>query len=171
MIEQCFRGEAISSIPEDAFTDGISQSGINPALVLASPKMVPGYADERWRLVKQDVSGHSGRTFFSAVRELPIRPEMLPAVRGIADESFTLEHMGYFEWLSASDKEVVYSDYLRTLIACDLTCSATNLCMLTQDLYPVDASLENLRKLSTNSDAFTGQHADGLVMLITGPVI
>ncbi|EGR6277246.1 hypothetical protein I6P99_004713 [Salmonella enterica] len=78
--------------------------------------------------------------------------------------------MGYFERLSEAEKEAVHNDYLRTLSEFGLTCSATNLGMLTQDLYPVDASPDNLRKLSTDTSALAGLHIDGLVLIITGPV-
>ncbi|ELE2573173.1 hypothetical protein RDE56_004451 [Salmonella enterica] len=170
MIDARFLGKPVSSIPEDAFAEGFTQSGLYPVLVLASPATVPSTADEHWRLVKENVSGHYGRIFCSAVRELSIRPELLAAVRGIADESFTREHMGYFERLSEAEKEAVHNDYLRTLSEFGLTCSATNLGMLTQDLYPVDASPDNLRKLSTDTSALAGLHIDGLVLIITGPV-
>lgn len=104
------------------------------------------------------------------MRELPIRPELLAAVRGIADECFTREHMGYFERLSVAEKEAVHNDYLRTLSAFGLTCSETNLGMLTQALYPVDASPDNLRKLSTDIGALVGLYIDDFVLLIIGPV-
>ena len=170
MIETRLHGKPVSSISEDAFAEGFSQSGLYPVLVLASPTTVPPAADEHWRLVKENVSGHYGRIFCSAARELTIRPELLASVRGIADESFTREHMGYFERLSEAEKEAVYSDYLRTLSEIGLTCSAANLGMLTQDLYPVDASPDNLRRLSTDTGALAGLHIDDLVLLITGPV-
>ncbi|EEC9486693.1 hypothetical protein ACP1ES_004665 [Escherichia coli] len=170
MIDTRFIGKSISGIPEDAFAEGVSQSGLYPILVLASPTTVPIPADENWRLVKENVSGHYGRIFCSAVRELPIRPELLAAVRGIADECFTREHMGYFERLSVAEKEAVHNDYLRTLSAFGLTCSETNLGMLTQALYPVDASPDNLRKLSTDIGALVGLYIDDFVLLIIGPV-
>ncbi|EOC0011691.1 hypothetical protein ACI0X9_003378 [Cronobacter turicensis] len=171
MLETRFQGKPVNSIPEDAFAEGLSRSGLSPVLLLASPAIVPVTDDERWCLVKENVSGHYGRIFYAAVRELAIRPEILPAVRGIADESFTLEHMGYFERLTSENKEVVYNEYLITLAECGLTCSPKNLCELTQDLYPIDATPDNMRKLTSESEALTKIYSNSLVLFISGPAL
>lgn len=89
----------------------------------------------------------------------------------IADENFTSEHMGYFERLTSDEKEVVFSDYLRTLAEGGLTCTEKNLVKLTQDLYPIDATPDNIRKLSTDRDALNELHIDGMVLFITGPAL
>ncbi|EAA7946834.1 TPA: hypothetical protein I8385_004062 [Citrobacter freundii] len=171
MIEARYQGKPINSIPEVAFAEGLSRSGLSPVLLLASPTTVPVTTDERWWLAKENVSGHYGRIFYAAVRELVIRSEILSAVGSISDENFTSEHMGYFERLTSDEKEVVFSDYLRTLAECSLTCTANNLVKLTQDLYPIDATPDNIRKLSTDRDALNELHIDGMVLFITGPAL
>ena len=105
------------------------------------------------------------------VRELVIRSDIISVVRSIADENFTSEHMGYFERLTSDEKEVVFSDYLRTLAEGGLTCTEKNLVKLTQDLYPIDATPDNIRKLSTDRDALNELHIDGMVLFITGPAL
>lgn len=109
--------------------------------------------------------------FYAAVRELVIRSDIISVVRSIADENFTSEHMGYFERLTSDEKEVVFSDYLRTLAEGGLTCTEKNLVKLTQDLYPIDATPDNIRKLSTDRDALNELHIDGMVLFITGPAL
>jgi hypothetical protein len=108
---------------------------------------------------------------FFMVRELVIRSDIISVVRSIADENFTSEHMGYFERLTSDEKEVVFSDYLRTLAEGGLTCTEKNLVKLTQDLYPIDATPDNIRKLSTDRDALNELHIDGMVLFITGPAL
>ncbi|EOS1664223.1 hypothetical protein ERU82_RS21070 [Escherichia coli] len=171
MIDAHYQGKPINSIPEVAFAEGLSRSGLSPVLLLASPTTVPVTTDERWWLAKENVSGHYGRIFYAAVRELVIRSEILSAVGSISDENFTSEHMGYFERLRSDEKEVVFSDYLRTLAECGLTCTANNLVKLTQDLYPIDATPDNIRKLSTDRDALNELHIDGMVLFITDPAL
>lgn len=171
MIEARYQGKPINSIPEEAFAEGLSRSGLSPVLLLASPTRVPVTTDERWWLAKENVSGHYGRIFYAAVRELVIRSEILSAVGSISDENFTSEHIGYFERLTSDEKEVVFSDYLRTLAECGLTCTANNLVKLTQDLYPIDSTPDNIRKLSTDRDALNELHIDGMVLFITGPAL
>ncbi|EEH9738602.1 hypothetical protein [Enterobacter hormaechei] len=171
MIDARYQGKPINSIPEVAFAEGLSRSGLSPVLLLASPTTVPVTTDERWWLAKENVSGHYGRIFYAAVRELVIRSEILSAVGSISDENFTSEHMGYFERLRSDEKEVVFSDYLRTLAECGLTCTANNLVKLTQDLYPIDATPDNIRKLSTDRDALNELHIDGMVLFITDPAL
>nr|WP_228480074.1 hypothetical protein [Enterobacter hormaechei]BCM29738.1 hypothetical protein [Enterobacter hormaechei subsp. xiangfangensis] len=135
MVEARYQGKPVSSLPEEAFAEGLSRSGLSPVLLLASPTTVPVTTDERWWLAKENVSGHYGRIFYAAVRELVIRSDIISVVRSIADENFTSEHMGYFERLTSDEKEVVFSDYLRTLAEGGLTCTEKNLVKLTQDLW------------------------------------
>lgn len=52
-----------------------------------------------------------------------------------------------------------------------LTCTEKNLVKLTQDLYPIDATPDNIRKLSTDRDALNELHIDGMVLFITGPAL
>ncbi len=78
-------------------------------------------------------------------------------------------HMGYFERLTSDEKEVVFSDYLRTLAEGGLTCTEKNLVKLTQDLYPIDATPDNIRKLSTDRDALNELHIDGMVLFYYRP--
>ncbi|MGB3251630.1 hypothetical protein [Buttiauxella gaviniae] len=171
MIETRFRGKPVSSIPEEAFTSGFTITDCYPTLVLASVDTVPTLADEHWRLAYEQASGHYCNTFFFAVRELTIRPELMAAVRGIADDAYTLENMAYFESLSFERKEAARNDYLNNLGNCGLTCSAHYLSQLTQTLYPVDATPDNLRKLSAENIDLTALPADGLVLFVTGPWI
>ena len=104
-------------------------------------------------------------------RKTVIRSDIISVVRSIADENFTSEHMGYFERLTSDEKEVVFSDYLRTLAEGGLTCTEKNLVKLAQDLYPIDATPDNIRKLSTDRDALNELHIDGMVLFITGPAL
>ncbi|MGZ2367601.1 hypothetical protein ACTHI7_26785, partial [Citrobacter freundii] len=52
-----------------------------------------------------------------------------------------------------------------------ITCTEKNLVKLTQDLYPIDATPDNIRKLSTDRDALNELHIDGMVLFITGPAL
>ncbi|WP_260836356.1 hypothetical protein, partial [Escherichia coli] len=117
------------------------------------------------------IRGNGVQVIYGPVRELVIRSDIISVVRSIADENFTSEHMGYFERLTSDEKEVVFSDYLRTLAEGGLTCTEKNLVKLTQDLYPIDATPDNIRKLSTDRDALNELHIDGMVLFITGPAL
>lgn len=64
MVEARYQGKPVSSLPEEAFAEGLSRSGLSPVLLLASPTTVPVTTDERWWLAKENVSGHYGRIFY-----------------------------------------------------------------------------------------------------------
>ena len=73
--------------------------------------------------------------------------------------------MGYFERLTSDEKKSCL------VITCalaegGLTCTEKNLVKLTQDLYPIDATPDNIRKLSTDRDALNELHIDGMVLLL-----
>ncbi|HCP6548538.1 TPA: hypothetical protein ACNBIW_003810 [Escherichia coli] len=171
MIDLQYRGKAVSSIPKEAFACGFTVTDSYPTLVLASVSIVPDTTDEQWRLAYEHTSGHYCNTVYCAVRELSIRSEVLAAVRGIADDCFTHENISYFETLPTESRETARLDYLQTLTGFGLTCSPVNLNRLTQTLYPLDATPENLRKLSGDIIDLHVCPTGDLVLFITGPWI
>lgn len=171
MIDAQFRGKAVSSIPQDVFGCGFTRTDSYPALVLASPAIVPDAPDGRWRLAYEQVSGHCCNIFSAPVRELTIRPEIHHALCLIAADDFTDEDMAYFNWMPPEDREPVRSDYLRRVTQLGLTCSAASLGLLTQTLYPVDATPDNLQILTGENVDLHDLPGDGLVLFITGPWI
>lgn len=72
-------------------------------------------------------------------------------VRGIAGSAFTDEYLGYFESLPEAERRSILSEYSRYLGAAGLTCSEENLSLFSQDLYPLDATPENLHRLSSSA--------------------
>ncbi|EDI0449391.1 hypothetical protein CC757_23495 [Salmonella enterica subsp. enterica serovar Newport] len=102
--------------------------------------------------------------------QLDIRQDMADVVRGIAGSAFTDEYLGYFESLPEAERRFILSDYSRYLGAAGLTCSEENLSLFSQDLYPLDATPENLHRLSCSAcEAELECCRDGLVMFIIGP--
>ncbi|EBC0149166.1 hypothetical protein KG136_002700 [Salmonella enterica subsp. enterica serovar Braenderup] len=162
---------AIADIPAEYFDEPFETwKGKLPALVLASTRTVPVSPHGQWRLASASCGGHREDIFQAAVLQLDICQEMADVVRGIAGSAFTDEYLGYFESLPEADRRSILSDYSRYLGAAGLTCSEVNLSLFSQDLYPLDATPENLNRLSCSAcEAELESCRDGLVMFIIGP--
>ncbi|EHF1242571.1 hypothetical protein J0X57_004392 [Salmonella enterica] len=162
---------AIADIPAEYFDEPFETwTGKLPALVLASTCSVPVSPHGQWRLASASCGGHREDIFQAAVLQLDICQVMADVVRGIAGSAFTDEYLGYFESLPEADRRSILSDYSRYLGAAGLTCSEVNLSLFSQDLYPLDATPENLHRLSCSAcEAELESCRDGLVMFIIGP--
>ncbi|MIY24027.1 hypothetical protein CC662_24345 [Salmonella enterica subsp. enterica] len=161
----------IADIPAEYFDEPFETwTGKLPALVLASTCTVPISPHGQWRLASASCGGHREDIFQAAVLQLDIRQDMADVVRGIAGSAFTDEYLGYFESLPEAERRFILSDYSRYLGAAGLTCSEENLSLFSQDLYPLDATPENLHRLSCSAcEAELECCRDGLVMFIIGP--
>ncbi|EBN6656562.1 hypothetical protein DXM49_23405 [Salmonella enterica] len=161
---------AIADIPAEYFDEPFETwTGKLPALVLASHRTVPVSPQGQWRLASASCGGHREDIFQSAVLQLDICQEMADVVRGIAGSAFSDEYLGYFESLPEADRRSILSDYSRYLGAAGLTCSEENLSLFSQDLYPLDATPENLHRLSCSACEAELESCRGLVMFIIGP--
>ncbi|HAD6674473.1 TPA_asm: hypothetical protein G1X19_11090 [Salmonella enterica subsp. enterica serovar Typhimurium str. SL1344] len=162
---------AIADIPAEYFDEPFETwTGKLPALFLASTRTVPVSPHGQWRLASASCGGHREDIFPAAVLQLDIRQDMADVVRGIAGSAFTDEYLGYFELLPEAERRFILSDYSRYLGAAGLTCSEENLSLFSQDLYPLDATPENLHRLSCSAcEAELESCRDGLVMFIIGP--
>ncbi|ECF0564605.1 TPA: hypothetical protein ACV5T7_003561 [Salmonella enterica] len=171
MTVSTWRGMAIADIPAEYFDEPFETwTGKLPALVLASTRTVPVSPHGQWRLASASCGGHREDIFQAAVLQLDICQEMADVVRGIAGSAFTDEYLGYFESLPEADRRSILSDYSRYLGAAGLTCSEVNLSLFSQDLYPLDATPENLNRLSCSAcEAELESCREGLVMFIIGP--
>lgn len=170
MTVSTWSGMAIADIPAEYFDEPLETwTGKLPALVLASHRTVPVSPQGQWRLASASCGGHREDIFQSAVLQLDICQEMADVVRGIAGSAFTDEYLGYFESLPEADRRSILSDYSRYLGAAGLTCSEENLSLFSQDLYPLDATPENLHRLSCSACEAELESCRGLVMFIIGP--
>lgn len=171
MTVSTWSGMAIADIPAEYFDEPFETwTRKLPILVLASTRTVPVSPHGQWRLASASCGGHREDIFPAAVLQLDIRQDMEGVVRRIAGSAFTDEYLGYFESLPEAERWSILSDYSRYLGAAGLTCSEENLSLFSQDLYPLDATLANLHRLS--SSAIEGEPEscrDGLVMFIIGP--
>ncbi|ECG6700191.1 hypothetical protein E2Z84_00970 [Salmonella enterica subsp. enterica serovar Kisangani] len=164
-------GMALADIPAEYFEEPFETwTGKLPALVLASIRTVPVSTHGQWRLASAFCGGHREDIFQAAVLQLDICQKMGDMVRGIANSAFTDEYLGYFESLPEAERLSILSEYSRYLGAAGLTCSEENLSLFSQDLYPLDATPENLHRLSCSAcEAELESCCDGLVMFIIGP--
>ncbi|EEB6818197.1 hypothetical protein FVW76_21305 [Salmonella enterica] len=161
---------ALADIPAEYFDEPFETwTGKLPALVLASTRTVPVSPHGQWRLASASCGGHREDIFQAAVLQLDICQEMADVVRGIAGSAFTDEYLGYFESLPEADRRFILSDYSRYLGTAGLTCSEENLSLFSQDLYPLDATPENLHRLSCSACEAELESCRGLVMFIIGP--
>ncbi|MDJ8697346.1 hypothetical protein LD915_20930 [Salmonella enterica] len=161
---------ALADIPAEYFDEPFETwTGKLPALVLASTRTVPVSPHGQWRLASASCGGHREDIFQAAVLQLDICQEMADVVRGIAGSAFTDEYLGYFESLPEADRRFILSDYSRYLGTAGLTCSEENVSLFSQDLYPLDATPENLHRLSCSACEAELESCRGLVMFIIGP--
>ncbi|EEX1006221.1 hypothetical protein D3981_004201 [Escherichia coli] len=171
MIEERFHGKALSDIPPEYFDEPFETwTGKLPALVIASTCTVPVNINSKWRLASTFYGGHREEIFCAAVLQLDISQEMADVVRYIADSDFTAEYLGYFESLPEADHRSILLEYSRYLESVGLTCSEVNLKLFSENLYPLDASSENLHRLSFSDNESIPDSGDvNLVMFIIGP--
>ncbi|ECF4139097.1 hypothetical protein E6O88_15860 [Salmonella enterica subsp. enterica serovar Bareilly] len=171
MTVSTWSGMALADIPAEYFDEPFETwTGKLPALVLASTRTVPVSPHGQWRLASASCGGHREDIFPAAVLQLDIRQDMADVVRGIAGSAFTDEYLGYFESLPEAERRSILSEYSRYLGAAGLTCSEENQLLFSEDLYPLDATPENLHRLSSSTvEGEPESCRDGLVMFIIGP--
>ena len=168
MIESRYYGSTLASIADPAFRSGFDPDGRWPALVLASIFTVPDGVQDSWQLAVESCGGYSCDERKAAVLPLSIRPEKQGFLTNIADENFSPEPLDYLG-MNAGNNDAVRHGYLACLHAAGLSCSQENLGLLTQALYPVDATPGNLSILSGDHvDLSLFQDRHGLVIFIVG---
>lgn len=173
MIKHEYYGRPLNSLPDECFDQPFEGlSGALPAAVLAAVDTVPCEADEPWFLGYTFSGGHGCDKYCAAVLSLPLRPDIYKVVSVIADGDFTEEYLGYFNALPLTDRQLVLSDYCAYLESAGLSCSQDNLAYFSQDLYPLDATKENLERLSADEKhAVQVCQGDDKVIFIIGPCV
>lgn len=168
-INSHFYGEAIADIHENHFSPWFCPYDDAPALVLASVQTVPCFPSQDWFLGYEQCDGHGCNHFFAAVLPLKIIPQKLKVLERIASEDFCPDTLDYFCREDDVVKNRIRKDYQSFVRAAGLTCSDSNAAMLTQPLYPLDATESNLKALTSDSiDLKTPGVGAGLVLLIVG---
>lgn len=77
--------------------------------------------------------------------------------------------LDYFNMMDAGDAAAVKKGYLSCLHRAGLSCSEHNLSLLTQALYPVDATAENMKVLAGNCTELAAMKVPGgLTIFIVG---
>ncbi|ENH3410656.1 hypothetical protein ABWC92_000858 [Escherichia coli] len=169
MINPQYYGMRISDIAEDKFSLGFDPNERWPSLVLASGETVPAVGAGEWRLASEDCGGFYCDTFYAAVLPLSIRSEMNAVLESIVDERFTTDGLDYFNMMDNQARAEIREAYLSVLQSVGLSCNEQNLAQLTQALYPVDATIDNLSILSDDLiELGTLQVSEGLVIFIVG---
>lgn len=148
MIADKFLGVELAGIPNEELHHGFDDPSLMdqrfPSLVLAGTNKVPMHASE-WFLAKQDCDGFGCGDKKAAILPLSIKPEIKVRLTNIANENFAGgDGLDYFAIMPTGDVEAIKASYLSTLMELNLTCSERLLKLLTQALYPVDATKENL---------------------------
>ena len=150
------RYESPSVLPHDLFTPTFDVfgkdwpgSGENPGivLVLAFSKLMPILKPGReWLALVHQTSGYSCEQRRMIATRLEPRPSILPKLESIARDNFFAES-GHFDPYDLLASRIV--SYVSALRAIDLDCECTwrN---LTEGLYPIDATPENLRRVAEN---------------------
>ncbi|HBM3184923.1 TPA: hypothetical protein LVM22_001188 [Klebsiella oxytoca] len=162
-----YKGMNIGDIPENEFMEGFDPDERYPALVLASVLRVPADADNNWRLATEDCGGFACYTLDAAVLPLSIKPEMQNVLADIVDEKFSDSDLDYYSvMMSPEERLQVQNNYLECLQAAGLTCDSEYITLLQQALYPVDATPENIQRLTT--DNIGVQLTNELVLFIVG---
>lgn len=152
MIDATLLGRPLRDLSRDAFHHGFDDPDLLdqrcPSLVLASLDVIPLNASN-WFLAAQDCGGFRCNVKPAAILPLPIRATILKSLQGITDESFAGEGgLDYFESENHMDRQFIVQQYVNLLESLCLTCSKDLIGELTQALYPVDATYENLRVLT-----------------------
>lgn len=173
MIEKIYLGKSLDHIPIELFRYSFDSPSLQnqrfPGLVLASLEYVP-HVGFNWFLAYEDCGGMSCDTTYAAILPLEIREDIHDAITRIAEEEFAGEGgLDYFSVENEDKREEIKRAYMNSLGKIGLTCSAELLAGLTQALYPVDATYENLRILSnTDVDLDCFININGLVIYIVG---
>ncbi|MBI0472739.1 hypothetical protein WCT78_00165 [Pectobacterium versatile] len=169
MIDPQYGGRELADLPDEIFEYGFDPDERFPALVLASVITVPVGSGESWRLAIEDCGGFSCDYRAAAVLPLSIRPDIVRVLEQIVEEDFSPDRLDYFTMFDSGQVAAVKRGYLTCLQAAGLSCSPDNLDRLTQALYPVDATPENLAILSGESiDLSAIAVSHGLVIFIVG---
>lgn len=162
-------GRNISDISEKHFAPWFCHDDQYPALVLASTKIVPESPSQDWFLGEEQCGGHSCNQFPAAVLPLQIMPQKHGMLESIADEAFEPRSLDYFNCAGDEEQKRVRLNYQSYVISLGLTCSDENALLLTQALYPLDATGANLRALTTEqTDLRSLNVTTGLVLFVVG---
>ncbi|MFV7771698.1 hypothetical protein [Shewanella marisflavi] len=175
MIEEQYLGKTLQSIPSQVFHSGFDDPSCGvqryPALVIASTEVVPPSA-MNWFLAEQDCGAFGSFVKFksAAIFPLAIRPCIHDILTNIVDEEFAGESgLDYFSCESPDEQKRIQDSYLAVLANAGLSCSNVIVNELTQALYPVDATRENLSILSDDSFDFDAVNGiNGLTIYIVG---
>lgn len=173
MIDTVYLGKTLDQVPEREFVSGFDDPSLIdqrfPGLVLASTSKIPLLANE-WFLAYQDCGGFSCNSQYAAILPLEINSTVINALKRVVDEEFAGEGgLSYFGVYENELKVKIKNQYLDVLSQMGLTCADDLLDSLTQALYPIDATIDNLRLLSTtevNLDELN--NIKGLVIYIVG---
>jgi hypothetical protein len=169
MINTRYCGMHISEIAEKEFSHGFDPNERWPSLVLASSETVPAVGAGEWRLASEDCGGFYCDTFYAAVLTLSIRSQIKTVLESIVDERFTSDGLDYFNMMDNQARAEIREAYLSVLHGVGLSCNEQNLGQLTQALYPVDATVNNLSILSDDLIELEAlQVSEGLVIFIVG---
>lgn len=169
MIDSKFHGQRIKNIPIKNFTYGFDPQERFPALVLATTLRVPVDIDESWNLAEEGCDGFGCNSRLAATRPLQIRPEREAGLITVVHEDFEPRGLDYFQMMAPDQNQAIRERYLAHISAIGLTCSPGNLATLTQALYPVDATHNNLQLLSDENIELLKLSGNGdLVIYIVG---
>lgn len=168
MIDRQWRGHAIKDIPAEHFKRGFDPEGRHPGLVLALTDFVPEGINDEWFLSEQQCSGFTNISRRAAVRMLSLRREIEISARDISDATFIEPALGKPCAMSEAQKHEIQQRYLTHLKGMALTCRPERLVNLAQTLSPLDATPENLHRLSpciVDLNAYT-EAADLILFLV-----
>ncbi|QFT57070.1 hypothetical protein [Microbulbifer sp. THAF38] len=152
MIESEFFGIDLDKIPSEKFYHGFDDPSLLdqrcPSLVIAAIKKVPSKAPD-WFLATQDCDGFGCGSKSAAILPLTIRTEVKDDLIKIVNEDFAGESgLDYFQVMAKDKATDIREAYLTAINNIGLSCSKELSDLLTQALYPIDATTENLRTLS-----------------------
>ncbi|SLS86307.1 hypothetical protein [Klebsiella pneumoniae] len=164
-------GRNIANISEKHFTPWFCPYDHYPGLVLASTITVSYSPSPDWFLGEEQCGGHSCNQFRAAIKPLQIIPQS--QVQGdlelIASEGFEPGTLDYFSLADDEVQKRVRLNYQSFVMNLGLTCSDENVLLLTQPLYPLDATESNLRALTTDQTCLSGlTDTTGLVIFVVG---
>jgi hypothetical protein len=163
-MQRIFTNMDINKIPEnnfkygfDSFMDDLDHY---PSLVIATTDLSTIKNQDGWFLAYNDCGGFSCDTKKAAVYPLNIRLGIINELLSIAEEDFTKgESLDHYNLMGKVDKQKIINGYLHRVSSLGLTCSSNSLELLTQALYPLDMTKENLAILS--SDKIDDINTDG----------
>ncbi|EIV6184302.1 TPA: hypothetical protein ACTZGK_004101 [Raoultella planticola] len=168
-IEPFLYGRNISDISEKHFAPWFCPNDEYPVLVLASTITVPDSPSQDWFLGEEQCGGYSCNQFQAAVLPLKILPEKIVLLEQVAGEVFCPKSLDYFNFDSDEVRQCIRRDYQSFVMSAGLTCSDDNALLLTQPLYPLDASESNLRALTSDQINLDRLNvSNGLVLFVVG---